>query len=141
MHAPWHLWVVGVVTLLWNGFAGFDYVATQYGLEFYMAQFTDEQRAWFEGFPAWVQGSWAIAVWGSVLGSLFLLMRSRWAGAAFGLALIFMVVTAIHNFGLAEVKMPEVVGDEAIWFSLVIFAVGVFEWLYARQMRKAGVLE
>ena len=28
---PWHLWVVGVVSLLWNAFGGYDFImsATQ----------------------------------------------------------------------------------------------------------------
>ena len=141
MHTPWHLWVVGVLTLLFNAMGGFDYIATQYGLDFYMSQFTPEQVEWFNSFPAWVEGAWALAVWSAVAGSLFLLMRSMWAGVAFAIALIAMIATAVHNFVLAEVTMPEVVGDEAIWFSLVIFAVTLVSWLYARQMRKRGVLE
>ena len=23
---PWHLWLVGVVSLLWNGFGGYDFI-------------------------------------------------------------------------------------------------------------------
>ena len=26
MKTPWHLWVVGVVSLLWNGFGGYDFI-------------------------------------------------------------------------------------------------------------------
>ena len=141
MHAPWHLWVVGIVTLLWNAGAGFDYVATQYDLEFYMKNFSEAQIAWFQTFPGWVQSTWAIAVWGSVAGSIFLLMRSRWAGVAFGVALVCMIATAVHNFSLADSTMDDVVGMEAVWFTLVIFVIGVFEWIYAREMRKRGVLE
>ena len=141
MNTPWHLWVVGIVTLLFNAMGAFDYVATQYDLDFYMSQFTPEQLAWFNAFPAWVQGTWALAVWSAVVGSLFLLMRSMWAGVAFAVALIAMIATAVHNFALAETTMPEVVGDGAIWFSLVIFVVTLGSWLYAREMRKRGVLE
>lgn len=141
MLAPWHLWVVGIVTLIWNGFGAFDYVATQYQLDFYMAQFSDAERAWFGTFPTWVEATWAIAIWGSVAGSLFLLSRSKWAGVAFAIALVCMALTAIHNFSLADQTMDDVVGPAAAWFSLAILAVGLVEWIYAREMRKRGYLE
>lgn len=105
-----------------------------------MAQFSEAELAYFYGFPAWVQGSWAIAVWGAVLGSTLLLFRSRWAGSAFGVALIAMLVTMVQNFWLAEVKMHEVVGGEAIWVSAVIALVSVGSFLYARLMATRGVL-
>ena len=140
MKAPWHLWVIGIVTLIWNGFGAADYTMTQYEYEPYMAQFTDDQRTYFNSFPAWVQAAWALAVWLSLAGSLALLMRSRLAGVFFGLALICMAGSFTHNFFLAEVTMPEVVGSEAIWFTLVIVVVAVLLWLYARHMRVRGVL-
>ena len=51
-----------------------------------------------------------------------------------------MLVTMVHNFGLAEVKMQDVVGPEAIWFSGVIVLVTVGTFLYARMMARRGVL-
>ena len=29
---PWHLWVVGVLTLLWNSVGGFSYTMTRLGM-------------------------------------------------------------------------------------------------------------
>ncbi len=140
MRTPWHLWLIGIASLIWNGFAAADYVMTQIQFEPYMSQFTDEQRAYFSSFPSWVQGSWALAVWLSVLGSILLLVRSRYAGASFGLALVFMAATFVHNFFLAEMRMDEIAGTEAIWFSLVIAIVAILLWFYARTMRRRGVL-
>ncbi|NNE87364.1 MAG: hypothetical protein HKN27_04750, partial [Silicimonas sp.] len=62
MKAPWHLWVVGILTLVWNGFGAADYVMTQMDYAPYMAQFTEVERAYFAGFPTWVQATWALAV-------------------------------------------------------------------------------
>ena len=138
---PMHLWIIGVVALLWNAMGAFDYVMTQTGNADYMAQFTPEQLAYFESFPTWVQGSWAIAVWFGVLGSVLLLMRMASAALVFGISFIAMVMTSIHNFGLSEVKMHEITGPEALWFSAVIFVVALLLWLYARAMKQRGVLE
>ena len=140
MKTPWHLWVVGFVTLLWNGMGAVDYLMTQLRYEPYMAQFTDAQRAYFESFPAWVVASWALAVWLSVAGSVLLLMRSRHAATVLGYVLAFMAITFIHNFVLAEVKMTEIVGKEAAWFTAAIIVVAILLWRYARVMRRRGVL-
>lgn len=140
MRAPWHIWLVGFVSLAWNALGAADYVMTQVGYEPYLAQFTEAQRAYFSGFPAWVIGAWALAVWLSIAGSLLLLARSRFAGAGFGLALIFMLVTYLHNFGLSQPRMDQIAGPAALWFSVLIVLVGVGLWLYARAMRKQSVL-
>ena len=38
LSTPWHLWVVGVVAALWNGFGCFDYFMTQTRREEWFAQ-------------------------------------------------------------------------------------------------------
>ena len=73
--APTHLWIVGIIAVLWNAIGAFDYSATQLRLESYMSQFTPEQLDYFYGFPAWTVAAWAIAVWSSLLGSIALLLR------------------------------------------------------------------
>ena len=140
MKAPWHLWVVGIVSLLWNAVGAFDYVMTQTRNEIYMAQFTEEQLAFFYGFPAWVDAAWAVAVWLALLGSILLLMRSAHAVWAFILSFAAMILTSVHNYVLSDVRMTDVVGPEALYFSLVIVVVGVFLIVYARRMKIIGVL-
>ena len=140
MKTPWHIWVVGGVTLLWNAMGAMDYVMTQTRNEAYMAAFTPEQLEYFYGFPSWVQGTWAIAVWGSVLGSLLLLLRHRAAVPVFAVAFLAMLATTVHNFLLSDVSMADVTGPEALIFSAVIFAVALLLYIYARAMRQRGHL-
>jgi hypothetical protein len=40
---PWHLWVIGIVALLWSGMGAMDYVMTQTRNAAYMSAFTPEQ--------------------------------------------------------------------------------------------------
>ena len=51
---PRHLWVVGIVVLLWNLLGAWDYIMTETKNEAYMGQFTPEQLEFFYGFPAWL---------------------------------------------------------------------------------------
>lgn len=137
--APWHLWVVGIVGLLWSAMGAMDYVMTQTQNEEYMAAFTAEQLEFFYGFPAWVEASWAIAVWGGVVGAIFLLFRKSLAVTLFLVSFIAMVITSIHNYGLSNGL--EVIGDTfSLVFSAIIFLVALGLYLYARAMQQRGVL-
>lgn len=135
---PLHLWIVGVLSLLWNAMGCFDYLATKLRLDFYMSQFSEAQLEYFYGFPAWMSVFWALGVWGALLGSLALLFRSRWAVALFALSLLGMIVSTVHTVFLSNGL--EVMGSGAAAFSAVIFAIGVFLLVYARRMSARGVL-
>ena len=136
--APIHLWIVGVLSLLWNLMGAFDYLATQLELDFYMDQFTEEQLSYFYGFPAWAVAGWAIAVWSAVAGSVGLLLRKSWSVWAFALSLAGMVVSTIYTLGLSE--GARVMGTGGLAFSVVIWLVGILLLIYAWRQRRAGVL-
>ncbi len=135
---PWHLWVIGIVLLAWNGMGAFDYVMTQTQNEGYMAQFTPEQLEYFYGFPIWVVALWAIAVWGGVLGAVLLLLRSRYAMHVFCIALVSFVVTSIHNLLLTD--GAAYMGAGGMIFTGIIFVIAVFSVYYAHRMTKGGLL-
>jgi hypothetical protein len=136
---PWHLWVVGFVGLLWSAMGAMDYIMTKTRNEEYMSAFTPEQLEFFYGLPVWVVAAWAIAVWGGVVGAMFLLLRKTWAVQLFLASFIAMVITTIHNYVLSNGL--EVIGDTfSLVFSAVIFLVALGLWLYARAMQQRGVI-
>ena len=135
---PWHLWAIGIVAVMWNGFGAYDYIATMIPIESYMARFTPEQRAYFDSYPVWAVSAWAIAIWSSVLGSLALLLRSRWAVWLFGISLAGMVVSFFWSLFLSEGM--ELMDSTALIFTVIIFAVGLGLFLYSRAMASRGVL-
>ena len=59
---PWHLWLVGVLGLLWSSMGVLDFVMTQSKNEAYMGGFSEAQLEYFYGFPVWTVICWAIAV-------------------------------------------------------------------------------
>lgn len=135
---PVHLWIVGILAVLWNAVGAFDYSATQLRLESYMGQFTAEQLDYFYGFPAWMDAAWAIAVWGSLLGSLALLLRKSWAVWLFAIAILGMAVSTLYNFVLNN--GIEVMGSGGAAFTAVIWVIALLLFFYARAMAKKGVL-
>ena len=136
---PVHLWIVGVLALLWNSIGAFDYLATQLQLEFYMSGFSEQQLAYFYGFPAWAVAGWAFAVWSSVVGSIALLLRKKWAVAAFAVSLAGMLVSSIYNFGMSN--GAEIMGTGGVIFSVIIWVVAILLLLYARTQAQRGVLK
>ena len=134
---PWHLWAVGGLALLWNGFGGYDYVMTQTANAAYLAQYTPEQRAYFDSFPMWMEAVWAIGVWGGVLGSVLLLMRSKWAFHAFLASLVAFAVSVVYGQTSGGAA---VMGTTGMIFSAVIFLLGLGFVMYSRMMSRKGVL-
>ena len=106
--------------------------------EAYMANFTPEQLEFFYSFPAWLVAFWAIAVWGGLIGAIFLLLRKRLAVPVLSASLVCMVVTAIHNYGFSNAL--EILGTFGAVFTLVIFIVALALLLYARAIAERGVL-
>lgn len=136
---PRHLWIVGAISLLWNAFGAFDYLMTQTANEAYMSNFTPEQRAYFDSYPSWMVAFWALGVWGAAAGSVLLLLRSRHAEGAFLLSLVGLAVSTVYQYGLAD--MPASLKTPGIMvLSLVIWAIAIVLYLYARTMRQRGVL-
>ena len=117
-----------------------DYVMTVSRDPDYLAQFTPERLAFLDAFPSWAKASWALAVWLYVLGSIFILLRSRHAVWMLTGGLIFMLITTIHNLFLAKVPAQETMSGFEMAFTLVIFVLAVLQIVYARAMRRRGIL-
>jgi hypothetical protein len=137
--APWHLWLIGILALLWNGMGAFDYLMTQTRNASYMAGFTPEQLDYFYGLPKWSLATWAISVWSGVLASVLLLLRRRWAKPVFAVSLLAMLPTFVHNYLLS--KGYEIMGGAAgLAFTLTIVAVGIGLLIYSGRMVKNQIL-
>jgi hypothetical protein len=136
---PAHVWIVGILATLWNAFGAFDYVMTQTANEAYLSQFSAEERAFFDSFPGWMEAFWALGVWGALIGSLLLLIRSRYAVHAFGLSLVGIVVGMGYQYLAMEAPESLTTGAMAV-MPWVILAVGIALFVYARNQAAKGVL-
>lgn len=140
---PWHLWVVGIAGLLWNLIAVTDYIFAKIKSDWYMkevGQFTVEQIAWFGNFPLWANIGWALGVWGSFLGAVLLLMRSRHAVTAFIVSAAGLLMMTIYQFVLKKDEFLGLFGPGPMYFTIVIWVILIALFLYARRQAAAGVL-
>ena len=137
---PWHVWAVGAVSLVWNAFGAMDYTMTKMGNAEYLAAFTPEQQAYFASFPMWANIGWALGVWGSVLGSILLLMRSRHAVPALLISLVGLAISSVYQFGMHYGDLMRMFGAFPMIFTAVIWVVLIALYLYARGQATKGAL-
>jgi hypothetical protein len=141
---PIHLWIVGILSLLWSGFGSYDYVMTRQRNTDYLASMMptvdpNAVLAWIDAFPVWAQFGWGLGVWMGLAGSVLLLLKHRWAVPAFALSLI----GAVLGLGYQAVMAPPLAGAEGPMYAMmpyiiILIALGLF--LYARAQRSSGVL-
>ena len=83
--------------------------------------------------------AWGLATWGSVTGSVLLLLRRRLAVQVNLLVLAAMAVTFVHNYLLSD-GLKIMGGAGPAIFTAVIVLIAVLLWIYARAMAGRGVL-
>ena len=141
---PAHLWIVGILALLWNAFGCYDYLMTRTkGAAYIGAMMHTDQgsaiMAYINGFPIWVSAAWGFGVWGGLAGAILLLMRSRYAVTAFAVSMIGAIIglgwQLLNPSNIAE--MSETVNRVMPY---VIIAVAVAQFLYARAQRAKELL-
>jgi hypothetical protein len=140
-----HLWVVGILSLLWNCFGAYDYTMTRtHNMEYLKTAMpgVDPQAglAWIESMPMYAQIGWGLGVWLALLGSVLLLIRSRWAVSSFGISLLGAILSIGYQLALAP-PMPGS-GSSAMmkFMPLVILVIAVALFLYAWRQEKNGLL-
>ena len=137
---PWWFWLVAVLSLLWNGFGGYDYVMSHTAGDAYFASMgmTAEQIAYYHRMPAWTTAVWALGVWGAVAGSLLLLFRSRFAVWAFIASLVGLLISLVYTYVLSNAG--DLAGTQGMVMNVVITAAVVFFIWFSRRMTARGIL-
>lgn len=142
---PWHLWLIGILALLFTLFGGYDYYMSQIGDRAYieaavggMGIDVDAAVDYFANFPLWMDLVWAIGVWGGVAGAVLLLLRSRFAFPVWLVSLIALVVSNAYGF---INPIPGITDPRPTYMAIaVVFVIMLALTLYARAMAKRGVL-
>ena len=138
---PLSFWVVSILGLIWNAFGGFDYWMTRTRNVDYLAQAGDPQvvLAWIDSFPLWAQICWGLGVWGSIAGSVLLLLRSRHAVSAFLVSLVGALGSFSYQLLMSDVPASlDTTGGKII--PIVILAIVAFLWQFSKREVAKGLL-
>jgi hypothetical protein len=140
--APAHLWIVGILSLLWNAFGAYDYtMSNMHNLKYLSSMGGDPIRmlAYMESMPMYAKLGWALGVWAALLGSILLLMRSRYALYAFTLSIVGMVLSFGGQY-FGPPQPAEMTAGAMKYVPMVIILLALIQAWYAWRETKAGVL-
>ena len=132
--APWHMWVLGVVLLLWNGLAAFDYVMTVIRYEPYLAGHPEEVLSYFFNAPLWMYVTWGISMIGGFIGTVLLLMRRRLAVPVYTIAWFFSVLAVVYSI------INPVPGGGNTLFGVAVIIISLLILAYFYWLQRRGVL-
>lgn len=141
---PAHLWIVGILSLLWNCFGAYDYLMTRMRNIDYLATSmpgVDPKvaLAWIDAMPIYAQVGWGLGVWAGLLGAILLLMRSRFALWAFAGSMIGAVLAIGYQLVAAR-PIPGSQGPASNLMPYVIIGVALFLLCYSWAMERRGTL-
>ena len=142
--APMHLWIVGVLSLLWNAMGCLDYFMTRMRNMDYLSMSGADPNAmlaYIDSMPIWTQFGWGLGVWCAIAGSILLLIRHRWAVIAFGLSLVGAILSI--GYELTGMGPPPPAGTNqggAAIMPWLIIIVAIALFYYAHRQKQAGVL-
>lgn len=137
---PWHLWVVGVIAVLFNSIGVFDFVMSRIQGPAYMASagMTPEQIAHYQALPAWMVFVWALGVFTAFGASILLLLRRRSAAPMFVLSLAAFLLSLFHTYALTN--GGAVMGQQMAITSAVIAVLLLLFGLYTHWAKKRLIL-
>lgn len=131
-------WIIGVLSLLWNLSGVAAYLMQVTMTPETLQQLPAGQRSMYESVPLWATSAFAIAVWGSTLGSVLLLMKKQLARRVFMVSLAAILVQQFHAFVIANAI--GVLGASSAILPACIPLVGIFLVWYSTMARDKGWL-
>lgn len=133
--APWHLWVIGILSLLWNAAGAYTIMTAQSGVPMDMDA---GEIAYYASQPAWFVAATDLVLVSAVLAAVALLLRSRWAVHLYGLSMAGIVVTSVYDIAAGTALLLQDQG----WLilSCVTTALAIAQLAYAMAMRNRRVL-
>jgi hypothetical protein len=133
--APWHLWVVAILTLLWNGSGAVTITMAQAGS---LPNISAEEAAYYAAQPLWFVILTSIATLAPVAAGVALLLRSQVAVLLFTVSLALILASNIYELAVGVSRA--LVNPGAMVVTIIIAALAILQLVYSRAMKTRGVL-
>lgn len=132
-------WIVSVLALLWNLMGVWAYIMHVTITPEALQALPPAEQALYTNVPTWATAAFAIAVWGSTLGCILLLLRRRLAVPVLSIAFAGILVQMVHQLVIS--KSIEVYGPGGMVMPVMIILIGGFLIWYARKAQALGWLK
>ena len=129
---PWWFWTLVLMATLWNVFGVVQFISMSFSPaeELQRMGLSAAQASLYAQLPMWMDAAFAIGVFGSVLGSMFLLARQPLAKPVLLISLVGYLVLYLGDIGLgvfAAFGLPQV-----IILTFVLIVAATLLWLSYR---------
>lgn len=131
-------WVIGIIALIWNAMGVNQYLQQAYQTDAFKEMYSEEQLEIINNLPTWYTAMFAIAVFGSVLACVLLLLRKKLATFLFLIALIAVLIQTGYNLFINEGK--EHYGGFEYSMLIMIPIFSIFLYYYSKKSADKGWL-
>ncbi|MCW8878504.1 MAG: hypothetical protein OQJ89_00300 [Kangiellaceae bacterium] len=138
-NTPSWFWAVAGIGLVWNLLGVMAYVFHSMMTPEMIAQLSPAEQELYKSYPAWMDYTYAAAVFGGALGCVALLLRNAFALPLFVISLVGVLIQHYHTFFMSNAF--EVYGNQAVVMPLVVITVAVGLVWFSYDMKNKGVLK
>ena len=132
---PWHLWVVVILTLVWNGAGAYTILMAQAGG---LADVEPHEAAYYAAQPSWFVLTTDIALFSPLVAAVAALLGSRTAVWFFAVSLIAVLANDAYDLAAGT---SLALGDRGwLILTITIAVIAALQLAYAWLMRKREVL-
>ena len=131
---PWHVWVVGILSLLWDGSGAYTIVSAQHQA----IALKPDEAAYYAAQAPWFVVLVDIGLATAVLGAIALLLRKRWAVWLFAISLALILFGDCYDLAMGTSRAYA--NNVAAAVTLLIAVLAALQLYYANAMAKRGVL-
>ena len=114
--------IINSLALIWNLIGVYQYLVQVYQSELEKMGLAPELQNYFLHLPAWVTGSYAMAVFGGSAGCIALLLRSSWSINFLGSSLLGVLLQHYYNF---FIQSDVILSFDLIWMPVIILTVSI----------------
>ena len=133
--APWHLWLVGILSLIWNVSGAYTIMSAQSGAPMDMDA---TEIAYYADQSPWLAALTDVALLAAILAAIALLLRSSWAVNLYGLSVVAIALSSVADIAGGTALLLE--SQEWLLVSCLTAGLAIAQLAYAMVMRKRGVL-
>ena len=121
---PVWFWVVSGIMLVWNLLGIGSFFQNVMMSEDEIAAMSAAEQELYNSYPTWANIAFFVAVFGSSLGCLGLLLRKAWAKMVLVIGFLGIAIQMTYNVGIANTI--EVYGPGSVSMPIMIIIFGLF---------------
>lgn len=131
-------WIVSVLALLWNLMGVMAFIGQMMITPEALALLPANQQELYSNIPLWATIAFGVAVFGSALGCVLLLVRKKLAVPVLSIAFAGILVQMVHSLAIS--KSIEVYGPGGMVMPILVILIGGFLVWYSRKAAASGWL-